>query len=224
MSSTGYTPWVVTVGEQPTTAYWNLLGANDASFNNGQGFNDNIIAWRHLSTDIIPTGTIWTWAGLSSPSSAWLVCDGSAVSRASYAALFAVCGTNYGAGDGVSTFNLPNLAGKVPVGLLTGDGTFGVLGNTGGEKTHQLSQSEMPSHGHGVNDPGHAHGFTRDIIVTSASGNSRAAASTGLQQFAWSQMSGTAGAGTGIWLNNTGGDQAHNNLQPFTVTNFIIKT
>lgn len=52
MASTGYTAWAVTAGEQPTTAYWNILGTNDASFNNGQGFNDGIILSRHLTSAI----------------------------------------------------------------------------------------------------------------------------------------------------------------------------
>lgn len=50
MASTIYQPWAVTAGEIPTTAYWNLLGSNDASFNTGQGFNDNILITRHYAT------------------------------------------------------------------------------------------------------------------------------------------------------------------------------
>lgn len=58
MSQSGYTPWVVTAGEIPTTAYWNILGANDASFNTGNGFNDNILQSRHYGVGSIPTSAL----------------------------------------------------------------------------------------------------------------------------------------------------------------------
>lgn len=53
MSSSGYVPWSVTAGEVPTTAYWNLLGSNDASFNTGNGFNDGIIINRHMANSSV---------------------------------------------------------------------------------------------------------------------------------------------------------------------------
>lgn len=56
MASSGYTPWAVTAGEQPTTAYWNLLGENDASFNSGLGFNDGILLNRHIATNMLSAG------------------------------------------------------------------------------------------------------------------------------------------------------------------------
>jgi hypothetical protein len=68
MASSGYIPWSVTAGEVPTTSYWNILGANDASFNSGNGFNDQIIIPRHInfnlfdvySTTETSTGRLWT--------------------------------------------------------------------------------------------------------------------------------------------------------------------
>lgn len=62
-----------------------------------------------------PTGAVTEYAGSSAPTG-WLLCDGSAVSRSTYAALFAVIGTNYGAGDGSTTFNVPDVRGRVPTG------------------------------------------------------------------------------------------------------------
>lgn len=58
MASTIYTPWAVTAGEQPTTAYWNILGSNDSSFNTGQGFNDGIIVNRHLAAGAVLSANV----------------------------------------------------------------------------------------------------------------------------------------------------------------------
>ena len=85
----------------------------------------------------IPTGGV-TMYGAGSAPSGWLLCDGTAVSRTTYAALFAVISTTYGVGNGSTTFNLPNLKGKVPVGLDSADTAFDVLGETSGSKTHTL--------------------------------------------------------------------------------------
>jgi microcystin-dependent protein len=76
----------------------------------------------------------------------WLLCDGSAVSRTTYAELFAVIGTVWGIGDGSTTFNLPDMQGRVPVGI-GGSGVTSV-GDTGGEQTHILTIAEMPNHNH----------------------------------------------------------------------------
>ena len=82
----------------------------------------------------MPAGAIMAWGGATAPSN-WLTCDGSAVSRTTYASLFSAIGTSYGAGDGVSTFNLPNLKGRVPVGKDGANTAFDVLGETGGDQT-----------------------------------------------------------------------------------------
>lgn len=107
-----------------------------------------------LSLTGTPAGSINLFAGAAAPAG-FLLCDGSAISRATYAALFAVIGTTYGAGDGTTTFNLPNLKGKVPVGLDATQTEFDVLGETGGAKTVTLTANEMPVHTHTQN--GHTH-------------------------------------------------------------------
>jgi microcystin-dependent protein len=95
----------------------------------------------------IPAGAMMAWASDVVPAN-WLLCDGSAVSRSTYASLFAAVGTTYGSGDGTTTFNLPNLKGKTIVGRDSGQTEFDTLGETGGAKTHTLTISEIPSHTH----------------------------------------------------------------------------
>lgn len=102
-----------------------------------------------------PTGFIGYTAAAAAPTG-WLLCDGAAVSRTTYANLFAAIGTAFGAGDGSATFNLPNLKGRVIVGLDSGQTEFDTRGETGGEKTVTLALANMPTHSHTVNS--HSHG------------------------------------------------------------------
>jgi microcystin-dependent protein len=98
------------------------------------------------------------FAGSTAPTG-WLLCDGTAVSRTTYSDLFAITSTTYGVGDGSTTFNLPNLKGRVPVGLDTSQTEFDVLGETGGAKTHTLTSTEIPGHTH-TTDIAHGHAST----------------------------------------------------------------
>lgn len=104
-----------------------------------------------------PAGIVMPFAGSTAPQG-YLLCDGSAVSRTDYADLFAAIGTVYGAGDGSSTFNVPDLSGRVVLGVSQSH----ALGTTGGEATHTLTESELPAHSHVVP----AHGHTNDITAT----------------------------------------------------------
>jgi microcystin-dependent protein len=151
-----------------------------------------------------PTGAVTAFAGATAPTN-WLLCDGAAVSRTTYAALFALIGSTYGAGNGTTTFNLPNLKGRIPVGLDSTQTEFDTRGETGGAKTHTLTTAEMPSHAHGIQRNNQA-------------ATSVAADASGLFQLV---------ANTGAGYSNTqtdGGGAAHNNLQPYLVLNYIIKT
>ena len=108
---------------------------------------------------ITPPGVINMFAGGNAPYG-YLICDGREVCRTEYADLFAVINTLYGEGDGATTFNLPNLQTRVPVGLHVEDPNFDELGKTGGAQEHVLSIDEMPSHNHSgttSSSGGHTH-------------------------------------------------------------------
>jgi microcystin-dependent protein len=98
----------------------------------------------------VPTGSIMPYAA-ATPPAGWLPCDGSAVSRATYADLFGVIGTVWGVGDGSTTFNLPNLEDR----FLTGAGNTYAIAATGGAATVTLATSEIPGHTH--TGPSHTH-------------------------------------------------------------------
>jgi len=151
-----------------------------------------------------PVGSISLFAGTTAPSG-WLICDGSAVSRTTYANLFSVIGTTYGTGDGSTTFNIPDLQGRVPVGCKFSDYLFDTIGETGGEKTHTLTIDEMPSHNHngGI--------LTNNTVSGGARYYFNTAGTTNGTNFSNS-----------LNISNTGGGQAHNNLQPYIVMNYII--
>lgn len=145
-----------------------------------------------------PTGNVSMTARSTAPSG-WLLCDGAAVSRSTYAALFSAIGTTYGTGDGSTTFNLPNLKGRIPVGVDSAQTEFNTLGEVGGEKAHTLTIAEMPAHDHGLSQ----------IYVVGSGGNGML-----------THWNGAAAASTAP----RGGGSAHNNLQPYIALNYIIKT
>jgi microcystin-dependent protein len=162
------------------------------------------------------------------------LCDGTAYSRATYSVLFSVIGTYYGSGDGSTTFNVPDLRSRVPVGSGQGVGlTNRPLGSSGGQETHLLTTAEMPSHthtdsGHTHTDSGHSHGPGAATYFMETNG----AAGTGLTGgsgiiYLESTVTATASANISTStanLQNTGGNGAHNNMQPFLSVNYIIKT
>jgi len=104
------------------------------------------IATTAFVRSILPAGVMMAYGGAAAPTG-WLLCDGTAVSRTTFAALFAAISTTFGAGDGSTTFNVPDLRGRVPVGKNAA--TFATLGGTGGAETHAISNAEMPVHSHG---------------------------------------------------------------------------
>jgi len=157
----------------------------------------------------VPVGVVVPFAGSTSPAG-WELCYGQAISRTTYAGLFATISTTYGSGDGSTTFNVPDLRGRVSAGkddmggtaasrltstVLTASNT---LGATGGTQTHTLTEAQMPAHSHTY--PGAANGdgggsFTAVVLnVTSV-----------------------------VNTSSVGSSAAHLNTQPTIVLNYIIK-
>ena len=171
-------------------------------------------SWTYLSTPEI--GDI-KQSVHSSAHNGWLKCDGTAISRTAYADLFAIISTNFGVGNGTTTFNLPDARGRVLGTTGAGSGlTSRSLGASVGAETHTLTVGEMPVHSHGVTDPGHTHSYTNNTNdqTVSALPGEVAADQTDLNVT-------TASSTTGITVDNNGSGQAFNIMQP---TLFIANT
>lgn len=173
-----------------------------------------------LGTDL-PIGTIFPYAGTTVPNG-WLSCNGGATSRTAFSDLFGAIGTSYGAGDGTTTFNVPDLRGRHPIGSGTGLGagtsgtgtptgtalTVRTVGQWGGEESHILSVTEMPAHNHawsGVND---------GTTITGVAGD---------YPFRIYQDIAANWTGSQGYMGNTGGNATHNTMHPYLVTQYIIK-
>jgi len=167
-----------------------------------------------------PPGAYMPFAGTTAPAG-WLFMFGQAVSRTEYASLFAVLGTTYGPGDGATTFNLPDMRGRVPggkdnmcgvaAGRLTtaGSGVNGAtLGATGGAETHALSETQMPAH---------THDLALKYVTVGGAGSAR---NYWTRSAPDTLFDGTVTNGAA----SKGGGQAHNNTQPTLVANYIVKT
>lgn len=153
-----------------------------------------------VTGDTLPIGSIVPYGSKYAPTN-WLVCDGSAVSRTTYSELFTVIGTSFGSGDGSTTFNLPNLKGKVPVGYNSSDTDFDTMGETGGSKDavvveHSHGTLKISSYPGGVQNTKTGYGYEEIALNRSSYGN---------------QTDTTGVSGTG------------KNLQPYQVVCYIIK-
>lgn len=164
---------------------------------------------RMLATSLVPEG--------------WLLCDGSAISRTTYADLFSYIGTAWGVGDGVTTFNIPDLRGITPIGYHPGgdgDGDYGTIGGAYGEKKHVLTLAEMAAHAHG--------GFTGSgggakIADIMQSGNNDPTNAHVRQGDAGSADLGDLSTGNhNHTITSAGGDAAHENRQPSKVVAYFI--
>ena len=167
----------------------------------------------------VPTGTITMYGATGSPVG-FLPCDGTTRSRSTYAALFNIIGTTYGAGDSYSTFHLPNLVGRFPFG--------GTLGQTGGS-----AEAPLPEHTHTATvtliDPGHVHTISpnAEIVELNASGTAGSAGGfTGGQGLIIANSTGTKTTGitATATLASAGTTVVDGNMPPFVGLSFIIKT
>ena len=157
-------------------------------------------------------GEIRIFRGNFAPSG-WAVCNGQLLPISQNTALFSLLGTSYG-GDGRSTFALPNLQGRMPMGPGQGPGLSSrQLGDSGGEATHTLTEAELPAHSHGVKTSVSADTGTPAAdryLAPSSDGASLYHSPTKLAPMATSASS------------PTGGSWAHNNQQPGLGVNYII--
>jgi microcystin-dependent protein len=167
------------------------------------------------------------------PNSAFIFPMGQAISRTVYARAFGRWGTKFGAGDGSTTFNVPDktervsvmmaaAASRLPASFFGGDSTQ--LGAVGGSASHTLTATEIPAHTHPntLTDPGHAHGIA--LANANAVGNTVEAPGSSFVGNLGTQS--TTTAGTNITINNannTGGGNAHAIVQPTIVCNYIIR-
>lgn len=165
-----------------------------------------------------PIGSIIDYAGSEDPSRTWLVCDGRTLSSITYKVLFTVIGTTYGAGRGPDTFNVPDLRGRVTVGVGRGpDLSERLLGSKAGEEQIALTTDQMPRHRHTLSDPGHAH---QESFYSSFGGPLQGAAHYPIPAQASIFTSVSA---TGITMADTGEGRSHSNMQPFLALNKIIR-
>jgi microcystin-dependent protein len=153
-----------------------------------------------------PTGMVTEYAGAAAPTG-WLLCDGSAVSRTTYSALYTALGgasSPWGQGDGSTTFNVPDMRGRAAIGAGQGSGlTNRALAAQVGTETHTLTTTEMPAHTHGLSNMG-------EINNTDAGGAQNRVTATG--------------TGLADTTDSAGGGTAHSNMQPSVAINYIIKT
>lgn len=184
-----------------------------------------------ITSPPIPTGTLHAFAGATAPLG-YLLCDGTAVSRTTYASLYAVILTTYGAGDGSTTFHLPDLRGRVPMGAGTGaqnggSGSGAISGGTaltartrgafGGDERLQTHTHIQDAHGHTL-------GSGQSFGVNFGANNSGAATfglnagiiNTTTYQGPYSALNTTA-------TNQNAGSGSSQNMPPFVVLNYIIK-
>lgn len=193
-------------------------------------------AVREALTSLIPAGTMILFGGTSTPSG-WFWCDGSAYSRTTYAALFAAIGTTWGVGDGSTTFNVPDLRGRAPIGVGQGSGlTNRTLGAKLGEENHANTLAENGPHTHtgGLHahtGGAHTHGERTgaDLPAYVGGGGGSAGVANSNNGNATTRIHTDSGGAVAtssdgaVVTTSSGSGTAHNTMQPSLVVNYLIK-
>lgn len=162
-------------------------------------------------------GEIRMFAGNFAPRS-WAFCEGQLLSISSNTALFSILGTTYG-GDGRTTFALPDLRGRAPIQPGTGAGlSTHRLGERGGTETVTLNVNQMPSHTHAAQININAD----STVATTADPQDALPARNAASTPQYGNNANTTLGGTSITVNQTGGSQPVNNMQPYVAINYII--
>jgi microcystin-dependent protein len=186
------------------------------------GTQFNLIGGAH-GGDGIPLGTVRAFTGTTAPNG-HLFCYGQAISRTTYADLFAITSDTYGVGDGSTTFNVPDLRGRVIAGQddmggssanrltgVTGSVNGDTLGGTGGAETHTLTSAQLAAHTHSV-----------PALTVPTSTGSGLVGDGGFVLEVQEDTPSSVLTGTGT-SGSTGSDSAHNNVQPTLILNYILK-
>ena len=159
---------------------------------------------------LIPAGTVLQSAAINIPNG-WFNCDGTRLNTNDYPDLFDAIGYTYGGID--TSFNLPDIRGRVPIGAGTGVGlTAHNLGTTGGEESHTLTNGEMPSHSHTSN----AIGGSVGLITANGANTATDTDSSSVEPNIYA-------APVALTINDTGSGNSHNVMQPFITLRYIIK-
>ena len=201
----------------------NPIGGNVGIGTTGPSFNLDVSGSGHITGNltvdgtisgtlsVVPTGCIMMWYTNTAPTG-WLLCDGTAI-PGGFTALIALVGAN-----------TPNMKGRVPVGRDAAQTEFDTLGETGGAKTHTLTEAEMPTHFHSgfkTQNDGNYKVMGPNTYDNQADG---ADGSSDVDIYDRNGNTGTLLQNLNIQTNSAGNSSAHNNLQPYIVLNYIIKT
>lgn len=161
-------------------------------------------------SDTLPIGSVVAWYSDIIPTN-WLLLNGQEISRTEYAELFAIYGTKYGAGDGSTTFNLPDRRKKFGFGKSS-ETPYDELGNTGGEETHKLTKAELPAERLKVIDSRYLP--TREVQVGSFAAEG--------SEYPGIRVNESEGSGF-LTTENMGSGTPMNNMPPYIVENYIVK-
>ncbi|QPF93788.1 phage tail protein [Bradyrhizobium commune] len=183
----------------------------------------------------MPIGCCIDFFGAIAPNSSFVLAYGQGISRTAYSTLFSMFGTTYGVGDGSTTFNIPDLRGRIIAGRddmggsaasrLTSSyfgGSASNLGAVGGSESHTLTTAQLASHVHAnsLTDLGHQHGGGQASVQTAFGGTNSGA------QVTWGGTAqNTSSATTGITITNAsaGSGNPHNNTQPTIIANKLLR-